>query len=132
MLFVVCSHLASCKEERYIVREIPVEVPKVEAMYRTDTVIEIHFIERNNILMTDSSKGLVDTVRVTVREVRDRYRSVHDTAHDSVAVPVYLHDTVDITDHAAMSMAEGRLEEARRSWLVAVLLLVVAVLIRMK
>ena len=125
MLFVAVMLLASCRQTRTIVREVPVEVPVYHNTVVHDTVRET--VER--WVFRDG-----DTVRKTVW--RDRYRSVHDTVHDSVAVPVYLHDTVDNTDHAALAMAEGRLEEARKTsllgWLAAAALAVVVLLMKRK
>ena len=82
--------MAGCRQALEVVREVPVEVPRVETVVRTDTVREVRFVETDRVI--DSATG--DTVRVVVREWRDRYHAVRDTVGDSVPVVVEVRETV--------------------------------------
>lgn len=110
--------MAGCRQALEVVREVPVEVPRVETVVRTDTVREVRFVETDRVI--DSATG--DTVRVVVREWRDRYHAVHDTVRDSVPVVVEVRETVK-------EEVSARVPWYQRPWFVVVVTLLLCALL---
>lgn len=80
--FLICG----CGGTREVIREVPVEVPVYHTTATHDTIREYHHTT------TDRTKDTIYKIEV------HEYRHIHhDTVHDSVSVPVYLHDTLTIT-----------------------------------
>lgn len=84
-IFIIAVLLTACKTAE-IVREIPVEVPVYHTTATHDTIREYHHA-------TTTAKG--DTIYLTERH--DYHYITERATHDSVSVPVYLHDTITIT-----------------------------------
>lgn len=84
-IFIIAVLLTACKTAE-IVREVPVEVPVYHTTATHDTIREYHHT-------TTTTSG--DTVYLTERH--DYHYITERAVHDSVNVPIYLHDTITIT-----------------------------------
>lgn len=84
-ILILAVALAGCRATE-IVREIPVEVPIYHTTATHDTIREYHHT-------TATTSG--DTIFLTERH--DYHYITERATHDSVSVPVYLHDTITIT-----------------------------------
>ena len=120
VFFLICG----CGGTREVIREVPVEVPIYHTTATHDTIREYHHTT------TDRTKDTVYKIEV------HEYRHIHhDTVHDSTAFPVYLHDTIDRTDHAALAREKALRKESQAreiyAWLaVAILVAVILFFIR--
>jgi hypothetical protein len=103
--------LSSCKTAE-IVREIPVEVPIYHTTATHDTIREYHHT-------TTTTSG--DTIYLTERH--DYHYITERATHDSVNVPVYLHDTITRTKTKS-KVQTGNVELA--VWILSGLLIAVA------
>lgn len=121
-LLAVLLLLTSCRPAREIVREIPVEVPVIHTVYKTDTVKETHY--REIVKMVDTAKR--DTVTLYIKEYRDRYHATHDTIRDTVPQVVTVKETITETSDKKSPLTKWHIG------ILAALLAAVPVLLRFR